>query len=172
MQAAQVRDGTHAPGGGRLHDTRLRRVARQRQVRPCLVIVGQKLFDCLQEVALVEDEQVIEALPPQRAEKTLDIWVLPRRPRRGDDLLDVQRTQAVPHLFAIGAVPVPDQVLWHRVEGEGLAQLPRYERGRRMRGHVDVDAATALVSEDHEHVEQLERHGRDHAEIDGRQRAT
>ena len=47
------------------------------------------------QVTLIEDDDVIEAFAADRADDALDLGVLPRRSRRGDDLLDGHRLDTV-----------------------------------------------------------------------------
>ena len=47
------------------------------------------------QVMLIEDDDVIETFVPDRADDAFDIGVLPRRSRRGDDLLDGHRLNTI-----------------------------------------------------------------------------
>ena len=71
----------------RLDGSRLGRVFAQRKMGPCPVIVGKVRLQNLQEMALTENDDVIEALSPYGSDKPLDIWILPRGPGCCDDLL-------------------------------------------------------------------------------------
>jgi hypothetical protein len=63
---------------GPLDETKGRRIFTQRPVRPDLVvIVGVPLQD-LPQVSLAKDDEVIEALAPDRSDQPLDIAILPR----------------------------------------------------------------------------------------------
>jgi hypothetical protein len=46
-------------------------------------------------VTLIEDEDVIETFAADRADDVLDTGVLPRRSRRGDDLLESHRLDTI-----------------------------------------------------------------------------
>ena len=50
----------------------------QRKMGPCPVIIGKVRLQNLQEMALTENDDVIEALSPYGSDKPLDIWILPR----------------------------------------------------------------------------------------------
>jgi hypothetical protein len=52
---------------------------------------------------------------------------------------------------------------------EGLVDLLCDPCSGRVLGDVEVNDAPPVVPEDHEAVEELEGHGRDHEEVDGRQ---
>jgi hypothetical protein len=73
----QFHDLAHAR---RLDGSRLGRVFAQRKMGPCPVIVDKVQLQNLQEMALTENDDVIEALSPYGSYKPLDIWILPRGP--------------------------------------------------------------------------------------------
>jgi hypothetical protein len=57
-------------------------------------------------MALVEDDEVIQAFPADRSDQTLSIRVLPRRSRRGDNFRDPHRSNPMAECRAIGFVAV------------------------------------------------------------------
>jgi hypothetical protein len=88
-------------------------------------VTGQNAF----EVGFVEHDDMIEALPPDRADQPFDVGILPGRPRRGKHFLDAHTLQTFPKAVAVGAVAVADQVTRRLVKGEGLADLASYPNG-------------------------------------------
>ena len=74
----QFHDLAHAR---RLDGSRLGRVFAQRKMGPCPVIIGKVRLQNLQEMALTENDDVLEALSPYGSHKPLDIWILPRGDR-------------------------------------------------------------------------------------------
>ena len=78
-------------GRGRLYRTRLGAILAEREMSSALVVVFKVSRQHTAEVLLIEDDDVIEAFAPDRADDAFDIGVLPRRSRRGDDRLDGQR---------------------------------------------------------------------------------
>lgn len=59
-------------------------------MRPRLVIVIEEVSDELLQVALIQDDDVIEEFATKRADKSFDKGVLPRRPRRDAHFFDAQ----------------------------------------------------------------------------------
>jgi hypothetical protein len=57
-----------------------------------------------------EDEHVIQALAPDRADEPLHERVLPRALRRGEKLLDPHALHAVPELVAVNVVAVAEEI--------------------------------------------------------------
>src|SRR5215831_13004019 len=74
-------------------------------------------------MAFAEDDDVIQTLSADRTDKTLSVRVLPRRSRRGDDLRDPHRSNAMTECPAIGFVSVPQQIARCSVPGKRLGHL-------------------------------------------------
>ena len=81
-------------------------VEREMGARPVIVseIEGQDAAEML----LAEDEHVIQALAPDRADEPLHERLLPRALRRREYLLDSHALQAVSKWLAVDAVAVAD----------------------------------------------------------------
>lgn len=87
-------------------------------------------------MTFAEDDHVVQALPPDRADESLCIRILPRRPWRRRMVTDAHCPEPLPDDFAIGCVPVPDQVSRRVVPWERLGDLP----GDPFRGGMGGDA--------------------------------
>jgi hypothetical protein len=72
---------------------------------------------------LFEHDNVVQALPSDRADHPLDVPVHPRRLERNDLLLDAVRLDRPDNPFPVDAVAVADQKPRRRVEREGQDQL-------------------------------------------------
>jgi hypothetical protein len=151
----------------RLDGSRLRRVFRQRQVNAAAVIVGEVLLEGSPEVPFAEDDHVVEAFPADAPDQAFAVWVLPGRSRGDPDLLDSHGVYDPLELLAVDAVAVAEKESWGGVPRERFADLlPRPVCGR-MRGHVEVKDAPAIVSQDDEDEEDAEGGGRHDEEVDG-----
>ena len=95
---------------------------RDRCVRD-LWVVGEIGFQNPTEMALTEDDDVVETLPPYGSHEAFSIRILPRRPRCREDLLDVEALDATAELVAEDAVAVADHEPGRRVLGEGIDDL-------------------------------------------------
>ena len=73
VEAADFRKCDHITVGDGLHAARRRRVFRQREVGPCLVIVGDISAERVPQMRLVEDDDVIETLAANGADQALDV---------------------------------------------------------------------------------------------------
>ena len=81
MQTADFGDSQHSSPPRRLDDARKRGVVVQSVVRPSMVVIievrGQDAF----AVGFVEHDDMIEVLPPDRADQPFDVGILPGRTR-------------------------------------------------------------------------------------------
>jgi hypothetical protein len=64
------------------------------------VVVREIGFQNPTEVALTEDDDVVETLPPHGSHEAFSIWIPPRRPRCGEDVLDAEALDATAELVA------------------------------------------------------------------------
>ena len=95
VQAADLCKGDNDAGRGRLYRTRLGAILAEREVRAASVVILKVCRQHTEQVMLIGDDDVIETFAADRANDALDIGVLPRRSRRGDDLLDSHRLNTI-----------------------------------------------------------------------------
>ena len=75
------------------------------------------------EMPFAKDYDVIEAFPPDRADETFAISILPGGPRGCWSVSNAHRPQSTFEDPAIGTVPVTDDVAWRTVPTYGLGEL-------------------------------------------------
>ena len=92
MQPADNREGDDRSPVRRLALAELRGVLAEREVGPEPMIVLEVLAQDVPQVLLSENDDVVEAVPPDGADHALAVRILPRGLRRGEDLLDPHRT--------------------------------------------------------------------------------
>ena len=88
VKAADLWEGDNVAGRGWLRGPGFGTILAQREMRAASVVVLKICRQHTAQVTLIEDDNVIEAFATDRADDAFDIGVLPRRSRRGDDLLD------------------------------------------------------------------------------------
>ena len=91
VQTADLWEGDNCASGEWLYRTMLGAILVEREMRPAVVVILKICRQHTAQVTLIEDDDVIETFATDRAGDALDIGVLPRRSRRGDDLLDGHR---------------------------------------------------------------------------------
>jgi len=122
-------------------------------------------------MALTENDDVVETLPPYGCHEAFSIWILPRGPRCGEDLLDPQALDATAELVAENAVAVADHERRRRILGEGLNDLLGGPGRCRGVGDVEMEDAASVVGQDEEDIENAKCRGGYCEEIDRCERA-
>jgi hypothetical protein len=74
---------------------------------PAQVIVAEETSNVSLQAALVENNQVIQALAANRANHPFDIRTLPRRARGRKHLLDAHCFHLIDEFFAEDAIAIP-----------------------------------------------------------------
>jgi hypothetical protein len=131
MKPSNLGKGDHIAHLGRFHRTRIGTVAVQRPVCSRRVVVGCVAPEDPYEVPFTENDDVVEALPPDRSDQTLAVWILPRRARSCHDFLDTHRLDAPDEISAEDAVTVTKQIARHGIERKGFTHLLGGPPGRR-----------------------------------------
>ena len=78
MQAAYEGHGNHRASVGRLDSTRIGRVAVERLVTARIVIIGEVGTKQVRQVPFTENDDVVEEVAADRADKPLGERILPR----------------------------------------------------------------------------------------------
>jgi hypothetical protein len=110
------------------------------------------------QMALVQDDHVVQAFAAETPEQPVDGGGLPRRPWRGDDVLDSQTPHPLATPGAVEAVSSAQQIPRGLVPWAGVADLLGGPLSGGMCRHSDVDDATAMVGQDDEDTEHLACH--------------
>jgi hypothetical protein len=90
-------------------------------------------------VRLVDDDQVVDALPAQGPDQPFGDGVRARRPDRREQGLDAETARPRHDVAAVDRVAVAHQVARRAPPRRGRDQLPPDPGGGRTRGHVQVD---------------------------------
>ena len=76
-------------------------------------------------MSLAEDEDVIKALPADRADQPFDMAVLPRQSRRCRSVANAHGANAPSERLAIDPIAITDKILRRVLPADGLSHLPR-----------------------------------------------
>jgi hypothetical protein len=115
---------------------------------------------------LAEDEHMIQALAPDRADEALREGVLPRALRRRENFVDAQALEAMPELLTVDSVAIPEEIGRGGLVREGVHNLLGGPGGSGTLGDVEVDNAPAVVCEHDENEEDAEANGGHGEEVD------
>ena len=115
---------------------------------------------------LVDDDQVVEAFSPVRADRPFNEWVLTGRPGCRRDFLDPRGRDPGANQGTEDAVPVADHIARRTLPWECFYDLLRYPFRSWVCRHAEVDDLPAFVVQSDEDHEKPERGGRQDEEID------
>jgi hypothetical protein len=120
-------------------------------------------------VPLVDDDQVVEAFPPDRADHPFNEGVLPGRAWRRHDFLDPHGLDPGANQGTVDAVPVADHIARRAIPWKCFCDLLRHPCRSWVCRHAEVDDLSAFVAQNDEDHEKPERGGRQDEEIDRRE---
>src|SRR5438477_5892028 len=132
MQSAQDRHGEDTPTD--LGWARYRCILAQGQVCARLIVVGRVTAQQMAQMPLAEDNDMIKAVPPDRADQPFAVAVLPWRSRLGRPIADAHRAKTPEEHGTVNAVPVAKNVAWPILPSAGLGDLTGQPFGCWMRG--------------------------------------
>src|SRR3982750_283628 len=123
------------------------------------------------QMAGVQNDVVVEALPSDRADESLGVWILPGTLRCCQNLLDAQRLDSQSNLSTVPAVAIADEIRGSFSVCKCLHDLLRGPSSGRMLGDIKVQHLATIMFQDTEYEQHLHRDGRHGKEI-GRHHVT
>jgi hypothetical protein len=88
---------------------------------------------------------VVQALPSNRADESLGVWILPGTLRCCQNLLHAQRLDSQSNLSTVPAVPIADEVTGSLSVCERLYDLLCRPSPGRMLGHIEMQHLATIV---------------------------
>src|SRR5262249_33222880 len=125
----------------------------EREVSASPVIVREIRREETSQVPLAEDDDVIQALTPDRADESLRERILPRAVRGRENLSDPHTHHTSLEGVTVDCVAVAEEVGRRGIVGEGVHDLLGGPVSGGMLGHVEMDDPPAVVGEDNENEE-------------------
>jgi hypothetical protein len=141
------------PRGGELGWADVGRILVEREMRPSLVIVGEVADEDAAEVPFAQDQDVIQALTSEGADKSLCKGILPGALRSRQQFSDSHALHALLKHVPVDAVAIAEEVERCTVIRESVHDLLGGPVGSWVLGHVEVDDAPTMVSK-HDENEQ------------------
>ena len=114
----------------------------------------------------VDNDDVMETLSADRAYEPLTIRILPGRLRRTNDFLDTHVIDALAKELTVDAIAISDQKSGRCIVRERFYDLLRRPLSRRMRGYVEVDYMSSMMTENDEGEQYTECRCRNGEEVD------
>jgi hypothetical protein len=124
------------------------------------VIVREVRGEEASQVPLAENDDVIQALAPDRADESLGEGILPRAVRGRENFTDSHALHTLPEGVTVDCVAVAQEVGPCGIVGEGVHDLLGGPVGGGMLGHIEIDDPAAVVGEHDENEEHAPGGGR------------
>ena len=140
-------------------------VEREMSTRP--MVVAEVASQDVMEMSLTEHEHVVQAFTPDRADESLGERVLPRALRCRQDFTDTQALQALPEHMTVDRVAIAEEIGRGGVVWEGVHDLLGHPGAGGMLGDIEVEDASAVVSEHDEDEQHAQARCGNREEIDG-----
>ncbi len=150
MQTANLRNFHNSSHRHGLHRSSNRRVLTEGQMRSGSLVVFKVRLQNPAETRFAQDDHIIETLPANRANESLNVAVLPGRLRSCENLPNAEPSRRFREPLAIASVPVPQKIARCAVPRECFEKLMGYPFGRGMLRNGDVDNAAAIMRQNHE----------------------
>ena len=109
MEAAELWNCDNPSNGQRL--SRKRALLTEAQVSSGFLVVAEIRRQRSVEMASVQDDVVVKTLPPNRADQSLGVWILPWTLRGRENLLHAERLDSQSNLSTVPAVSVADEIM-------------------------------------------------------------
>jgi hypothetical protein len=160
VQTADLRNADDPSLLGRLHGPWLGRIFLQRQVTTAVMVVVEKRSEMARQAGVIEDDDLIQALPANGSNHSFDVRALPGRARSGQHLFDSHRLDLLHKLVAEDPIAVPEQITGCGLPREGFPELVSRPLCRWMGGDCEVQNATTIMGQDQEHIQNLKANRR------------
>jgi hypothetical protein len=151
MQTADVWNWDDRAAVWRLGRPRDGRVLVQRKVSAPVVIVGEVPLEVALQRALVQHNDVIEALASEGANHALNERILPGTTRRRQHFFDAHLLHGTPKVGSVNRITIPNDEARRGVPRPRFAELLSGPRPGRVRRDSHVDNTAAIVRQHHEH---------------------
>src|SRR6516225_1639861 len=117
----------------------------------------------------MKHNHMIEALPPNGTNHSLDVGSLPRGARRGQHFMGTHVSHLSSELIAEDSIAVAEEIAREMLEGKCLPQLLSRPLGGGVGGHIEVENALTVMGQNQKHVKDLKTEGGHGEEVDGDQ---
>ncbi len=121
------------------------------------------------EVSFIQYDDLIQALPSNRADDSLRVRVLPGTPGSNQHFINSHTVHPLLKVVPVHLVPIAKKILGCRVVWKGLHDLLGGPLGRWVLGHIEMEDSAPMMGKDHQDEEHLESHRWYDEKVDGYQ---
>src|SRR6202521_1676740 len=145
MESADLRKLHHLPELRRLDFPRDRSIPVERQVSASPLAVFEIQLQDATQACFMQDDDVVQALAANRADQALDIGILPRRSRSGEDFADAQPPCRFVEFLSAARVAIAKQIARRTVPRESFQQLSGRPFRRGIRSYSEMNRTPAIM---------------------------
>jgi hypothetical protein len=167
MQATNFRNREDRAVRWRLDIPSIGSIFLEREVSAGPVILREVRREDSSKVTLAENDDVVQALAANRADKSLREGILPRTLRGGENFSDADALHPLPEGVTVDCIAVAEEVGRRGIVWEGVDDLLSGPAGGRMLGDIEMDDPSAMVSEHDENEEYTQACRGNREEIEG-----
>jgi len=162
MQATDFADGDDFAHLRRLDGPAVPCILGESEMGPGVMVVPEMRSEDVSQVALAQDDDVVETVASDRADQALGEGTLPRAPGGREDFSDLHALHALAEHVPVNRVAIAQEIGRGGVVGEGVHNLLSGPCRSGMGGDVEVQDPAPMVSaddqdEEHTLTEQWER---------------
>jgi hypothetical protein len=166
MQASDFADGHDLAQLRRLDRPQIRCILGEGKVGSGAVGIREIARQDATQVALAQDDDVVEAVAPDRPDQAFGEGILPRAPGSREDFSDLHALHALAERVSVNRVAIAKKIGRGGVVGESVHDLLSGLRRSGMGGDVEVQDPAPMVSEDDQDEEHAEPSSGNGEEVD------
>src|SRR5262245_51032086 len=166
MEATDFADSDDLAELRRLDQPHVRSILGQGEVGPGAVVVVEVSGEDVSQVALAQDEDMVETLSADRADQAFGKRILPRASGSREDFLDLHAPHTLAEGVPVDRIAIAEEIGRGGIVGESVHDLLGGPSSRGMLGDVEVQDSTPMVREDDQDEEHTQASGGNGEEID------
>src|SRR6266436_2044531 len=136
-------------------------------MRSHAVVIVRIVFQNPTQMFLVQDNDVVQTLAPDRSDQPFGKAVLPRRGRCNWLVSSAHGTQSARDDSAVDSISISDHIARSAIPRKSLGDLTCNPLRRRVGCDVDPDEISAIKPDDDEGIEQVETDGWNNEQVHG-----
>src|SRR5215470_14712821 len=121
-------------------------------MRAALVIIFLIQLEKLPKVPFAKNDDMVKAIPSDRADQPFSVRILPGRPRGYRPVSDTHRFHALLECDAVDTIAVAHNIPWHRVPRMSFDKLASNPLGSRVPGHPEPYDLASIVTQDEQAI--------------------
>src|SRR2546425_12583287 len=130
------------------------------------MIIAKVTLENAAQMAVVENDQVIEALTTYASNHPFGVRIVPRASGSRPHFPNTHSLNSMLEVLPIDSISITNQIAGRLILRKGFNDLLCCPRRRRMFGHIKVNDSAAFVRQNNEHKQHVQPSGRYGEEVD------